>query len=200
MTDIRQLASTTANAHDRIDTKFDKDSMRVNVGANGSTGGSFNNLSVAWPVTANNPKLGTAYRLKVFGFGKQGSTAQLCSIRVNAFGQQVASGFGALAVPANAVFWWDVEAVVTVVSTGVTGTGWLYLRGVVSPVTRAGDPAAAFPPFPFAAVSVGGGSTGAVVTIDTTTAATVLVDAAWGSATGSPVITGASSTFERLGT
>lgn len=170
-----------------------------NVQANGVTGTSFNNLSAAWSIAANDPNVGTCYRLKVIGYGKQGSTAQLLGIRVTSYGQTVASGFDSSKIPANAVFWWDVEAMVMCVTTGAGGTGWLYIRGAVSPVTRAFDPTATFSPFPFAAISVSGGGGGGTLAIDTTSATTMVIDAAWGSTTGSPTVTGASSTFERIG-
>lgn len=164
-----------------------------NVQTFGSTGTGFSNVTAAWPIAGNDGNIGTVYRVKAWGKGTQGSTAQLCSWRLNIFGVTISTGYAATLLPANAGHYWDAEATAIIVTTGGGGSILTKLRANVSCVPRAGDATAPFLPFSFIGISASAQSA------DTTSSTTMFIDTAWGSTTGSPTMSGMASSFERIG-
>lgn len=153
----------------------------------------FSNLTAAWPIAANDPNAGTVYRVRTWGKGTQGSTAQLFATQVAVYGSNAASGWAATKIPANADFYWEAEATLIVITTGSGGTMLVKNGWSVSPTTRAFDGTAPFAPFNFVGISA------TTQSCDTTASTTLSITGAWGAVTGGPTISGMASSFERLG-
>lgn len=147
---------------------------------------SFANVTPANSIPANDPQVGTLYRIMCGGFGTQGSTQQALSFQI-LLGSTAMGGttMSATTIPASTGFHWNFTGNIIVVNTGSVAT--VRCWGV----------------FEFSVAAAGGTSGTAAFdstnTFDTTAANNVQVQMKWGSATGSPTITSNGSSLERLG-
>ena len=147
-------------------------------------------ISAAITIPANEAVAGATYRMRVYGTGTSGTTAQLFGITMAAFssGAVAGTGWSAGSLTASTSFDWWAEALVVITATGASGTARFFLSGAVSVAGRTTTSQSW--PFQNAVTSQ---------TIDTTTSSTLEILAAPGSTTGSPSINGHCTTFERLG-
>lgn len=81
---------------------------------------SFTKLSSIWSIPAGDAQVGTAYRIKGYGYGFVVGTVM--SIRVLAFNDALATiPIGTVAFPSSTGFDFDFEAIVRITATGATG-------------------------------------------------------------------------------
>lgn len=130
------------------------------------------------PASDQGGLINVTYRIKTFGGGTQGSTAQNIGFQINAFG----FNWAPLTVPstfaaASAAFSWEADLFITVVTTGSSGTatsgGHVIINGSAFAVH------------------------GSRATINTTVQSTIDLLVSWGSATGAPTITAEASQLFR---
>lgn len=147
-------------------------------------------ISGAFTIPANDAVANTCYRLRVYGTGATGTTAQLFSLTLDGMGAtgQASTGWTAAALPASTTFEYWAEAIIMVNTAGATGSARMFLSGGVSANGR-----------PTTGQAINFGAANTSVTVDTTTLSQMLIKAAPGSITGTPSINGHASTFERLG-
>lgn len=156
-------------------------------GFNVTSSGGFFQVSNAYTVPANDANAGTAYRLRVYGNGFQGATVYQFRLAVNALGATQKAEAEALpsVMAASSYFGWNAEVILFVTATGSSGTGQFFLAGAYG-----------------AAVTDSNGALSGQnenVTINTVSAGTIELTAAWtGTATGT-AINSVGSTLERLG-
>jgi hypothetical protein len=145
-------------------------------------------ITKAWAIPAGNGQVSAVYRLKAWGFGTEGSTAQNLTWSV-ALAGVVLQSVTATALTASGAFRWTVEILLHVVTMGAGGTADVALDGrwatTASPTVEGS----------FAAGSAAAGGE----TLNTTVANTLALFVAWASTTGAPTITCDGSTFERVG-
>lgn len=143
-------------------------------------------ITNAWTVPANDPVTGAVYELTAFGHGTQGTTAETLEFAALHGGTTIFTfTFPALFAAAAAAFAWKLTLRVVIGSTGVTGTYFAELDGL------AGSGGTSNP------VPGLGGTLGAH-TIDTTTAGTFSLQAAWGSAAVGATVTCDADYFKRV--
>jgi hypothetical protein len=152
------------------------------------TGVTFTDITKAWSVPANDAIANSCYRIKAFGNGTWGSTAQQLN-----FALELGTGIQilTLGIPSNAFaistnFNFDVEGEIIVLTTGAGGTVVGKLRVSIS--SNAVDLTGISPV-----------RTGTGLAFDTTAAKTFAIQADWASTTGAPTLTCRGSTFERIG-
>lgn len=153
------------------------------------TSSSLSVLTDTWIVPPNDAVAGTCYRLRAWGSGTQGSTAQQLNFVFSYNGANNAqAGLGSSSFAANEVFEWEAEMIAVVASTG-TGGVITHKLSVHASSNSVG--------------STGAGGYSVIRTgsfaVDTTSQINLSLDFYWGSTTGAPTITGRGSLFERLG-
>jgi hypothetical protein len=145
-------------------------------------------ITKSWNIPASNGQVSAVYRLKAWGFGTEGSTAQNITWSV-ALNGAVLQSVTATALTVSAAFRWAVEILLHVVTTGAGGTADVALSGIWSTTA---SPATSND---FVAGSTAAGGEA----LNTTVANTLALFVAWASVTGAPTITCDGSTFERIG-
>jgi len=144
------------------------------------TAASFTQCSKNWSIPANDPQVGTVYRLTVEGSGTQGSTAQTLTFALGvSAGNEASAGLLNTFAAASTNFTFKVVFEVTFITTGSSGTADISTQvqgknGVATGFTTA-------------------------VAFDTTSAVTLKAQAEWGSTTGAPTFTSYHSVLERIG-
>lgn len=122
---------------------------------------------------------GYSYRVRAFGTGVQGSTQGVVSFEVVAFGTTIASvAVDASVIAASAAFDFEVEAEVTVYSTGTSGIAFGKISGTMQ---QAGVHAKDTTSTAFTAV-------GNDVTVNTTAAGSIYIAAAVGEGTAGQLL------------
>lgn len=155
----------------------------------------FADLSSVYQVPASDAQSGTAYRIRTFGNGVQGSTQQILTFSTALAGTQIGTtpAIASTALAASAAFDFDVEALLVCVTTGSSGTWVASVRGTITQSANGILPGtAADNTISFA------GCTHTAVTQDTTLANNFSVQAKWASATGSPTLTSRATLFEKV--
>src|SRR5215472_8873390 len=141
-----------------------------------------------WNIPANNPAVAGLYRLKAWGNGTEGSTAQNLTWSVF-FNSAAIQSVTAAALTASGAFRWWVEIILMINTIGAGGTCNVNLTGnwatTASPTVENS--------FTAGSAAVNG------TAINTTALNTLALAVAWASTTGAPTISELASTFERIG-
>src|SRR5215472_4848178 len=141
-----------------------------------------------WNIPANNPAVAGLYRLKAWGNGTEGSTAQNLTWSVF-FNSAAIQSVTAAALTASGAFRWWVELILMINTIGAGGTCNVNLTGnwatTASPTVENS--------FTAGSAAVNG------TAINTTALNTLALAVAWASTTGAPTISELASTFERIG-
>lgn len=151
----------------------------------GVSGTSLAQISNQWSVPANEAIAGSVYILRAWGNGTQGSTAQTLQFSASFGGLTTGLGptFPASFAATNTAFRWWMEAEAMCISTGAGGTWQVSLTGVCGVGTAA---------------LVTTAQNAAAISVATTSAIPVMIQAAWGSVTGAPTAAGLRSRWSKL--
>lgn len=160
------------------------------------TGTGFSKLSPIWSVPANDPVIGTSYRLTAWGDGKTGSTAEALNFRIACLGgTSTTLTAGALWANTSTNFFWHIIAEVLITATGGAGSG-----NAIINVHGGLSLAASLLPNSVTANSTLFMTNSTIgVGITTTAASNITLQAGWAATTGAPTLTCRASIFERLG-
>lgn len=162
---------------------------------NTASGTSFSKLSSVWSVPANDANVGTAYRIKGYGFGFVQNTVM--TLHINGFGAVLATlPIGAVAFPnAGQGFDFDFEAIVRIAITGVSGqaSGSLSANFSVDSSNIAGGSGSQ------GSFGANRNAEGNPQTINTTINQNITVQASFSSVVAGQFIECTFDTFERLG-
>jgi hypothetical protein len=166
------------------------------------TGSTMSAVSIAWPYSAFDGQINTTYTLRANGFGSTGSVSSVLSFCINGItGQAAAINIGATFMANSDQFEWSAEFTIAIKTTGSSGT--CSVSGKVQMGVYCGSPLTGTTQLPVSSNSpnassafIGGNSP---VSIDTTTASNITLQAGWGNTAGSPSITGVFSSLERTG-
>lgn len=147
-------------------------------------------LTHAYSITGGDAQTDTVYTIKAGGFGVQGSTQQNLTVSVSVFGVTLASRtLLGTTIPANGTFHWEFECIISVLTTGVTGTVTATSRFTWSQTGTNTNKE----------TDSGGNTNTTGTTVDTTANTHLSMQAAWASTTGAPTITSVRSEFTRTG-
>jgi hypothetical protein len=143
--------------------------------------------SHGWVVPGNDAAVGTIYKIKAWGGGVQGSTAQNLTFSVNGLttANRASSLLVATVITLSLTFDWMLEIIVQVVTTGAGGTANVNLAGSIQ--AHGGTQQQA--------LAGNNGGTG----YNTTASATLQLMLQWASTTGAPTAHCDGSYFERIG-
>lgn len=150
------------------------------------TATSLTQVSNSFQIAAAEPNAGSVYRLRAYGVGTQGSTAQQLQFAASLGGVNTGTGltFGSGFAGTGATFHWMVEAEAYCVSTGSGATWQLSLTGSCGASTSL--------------TLTGTAQNGTAISVPTTAAIAFFIQADWGSATGAPTTTSLRSVLERV--
>jgi hypothetical protein len=165
-------------------------------GGTGVTAASDTPLSDAFTIDGGDANANTTYRLTAWGTGTQGSTNQTLTLSVYFGGSSRASftiGTTEWSGTTSQGFRWKAELIAQCHSNGAGGTWSFCISGYESVAANIFSSNGANQ------TMAGVASTGADVTVDTTVNNDMLLEAAWGSTTGSPTLTCRGNFFERIG-
>jgi hypothetical protein len=139
-----------------------------------------------YSIAAGEPAAGSVYRLRAYGNGTQGSTAQGLTFAASFGGLTTGTGiaFGSGFAGTSTAFRWWVEAEAMCLSTGSSATWQVSLTGMCGSGTSTTASGVAQNASPLAV------STAAAIPFE--------IVAEWGSATGAPTAAGLRSVFQRL--
>lgn len=138
-------------------------------------------ISNDYVITTGEPIVGSTYRLRAWGNGTQGSTAQTAEFAVSfggvttGTGMQIASGFA----PTSTAFRWWMEAEAMCISIGSAATWQVGITGLCG--SGSGVQQNASP-----------------ITVSTLAPIPFFIQGEWLSATGAPTMAGLRSVLERL--
>lgn len=154
----------------------------------------FSTITKLWGIPANDPIVGTGYRLRAWGTGVYPAVAGSLNIRGNYTG---AGGLGAIPVgagefPVSTAFKWYIESVIVIEGIGasqsyISYTTLTLAQSATNQLTTAGSQAAG------QFMSTGGAGSG----INTTAAAQMWIESEW--VTNSGTLTCVGSTFTPIG-
>ncbi len=144
--------------------------------------------SKTWTIAANDANAGTVYRLTVWGFGTEGSTAQNLNVGISLNGAVIRTSILA-AVTASGSLRFRCVIDLHIVTTGAGGTA--DVNGLANWSTTGAAAAVS------ASANVGSGAAGGEA-FNTTVSNTLRLSLSWSSTTGAPTITTIGSTFERI--
>jgi hypothetical protein len=154
-----------------------------------------NQASQSFTVPGNDANVGTTYRLSVWGSATEGSTSQALTWSLYFGGSsRAAAPVGGGQWSASAGIRWKIILIAQCVTTGAGGTWTFSIEGSMS--LASGNLLAGVGANGTIGFATG---TGANVSVDTTAANSMLLEAAWASTTGAPTLTSRGSLFERLG-
>lgn len=143
------------------------------------------NITKAYSVPGGDAQAGTTYRVSTWGTGTQGSTAQQPTFYINGFGSSKSINIPSSFCAINTGFEIYATGTLQITATGSSGKAqyviavWARQSGSSTPSNLA---------------AIAGN-----VTVNTTTATTVGIQASWGSTTGAPTVSSFGSTCERIG-
>jgi hypothetical protein len=154
------------------------------------TGTSAAAISKTYQIMASDPQIATVYRLKVFGNGTNGSTADSLHIGISVAGADVAEcALTSTIIPASGNFGFVAEFNLVFSATGVSGSYNAYNHGQISQFNNTLT----------SSNSLGWAAQNSGNTVNTGTQINVFAYAFWFTNTGSPTLTSRGSTFERIG-
>lgn len=149
------------------------------------------NLCKVYTIPANDASPGTIYRLRVFGFGTEGSTSQDVITQLVSQGQVYGANQYHLSgiIPASAAFCWQVDAHLAFVTTGTSAQTRGWHRATFQSATQTAASTSALT----------GVNQYINAAVDSTIDRPLGYQASWTSTAGGPVITGYMSYLERIG-
>jgi hypothetical protein len=139
----------------------------------------------SYSIPAGEPQVGSVYRLRAYGDGTQGSTAQGLQFLASFGGLTTGTGltYASSFASINQAFRWWLQAEAMCITTGASATWQLSLEGMCGPGTSGLS---------------GVDQNATPVTMATTSPIAFFLAADWASATGSPSLSGLRSVFERI--
>lgn len=157
-------------------------------------------LTNLWTIPANDASAGIIYRLKFFGIGTWGSTAQALTMNAMIDGVVTMAGgnvgrIAAATFSVNTPIYIEGEIVLSIVSIGASGTYTIGQRVTVT--ARAENLPGTAASNTITTLNLNS-SAGATTAIDTTVSHTFAMAAKWGATTGAPTVSGIQSYLERL--
>lgn len=153
---------------------------------------SFEQFSLEWPIPADDAQADTVYKLTVAGNGSQGASVNAIFFRIAAFGATSGEAqVGGTAFIASEAFGFELTALVVVKATGSGGSAFFLTRGTVGEF-GANQSASNGNVTAFVGQNSG-------VSINTTAATTISVQAEWSTVTAAPTISSLCSILERVG-
>lgn len=145
-------------------------------------------LSTVYPIAANDPAVGTSYRLTCAGLGVWGSTAQQLNLNMVVGGSTMqALGVASGAFSVSQAFHWRIVLEMIFTSIGSAGTCNNSMALHISPSTASATNCYAVARFSTANP------------VNTAVSNAFQLSASWAATTGAPTITCAMTTFEKLG-